>query len=164
MKKVIGIDPGLAETGIGVIQFLENRITSFSYGSIKTNISELLPERLNQIFNDLDKVMRSEKPDLLVLEDIFFMKKYPKSGITLGKVSGVILLSSCRLNVPVIEIPVREAKQILTGNGNASKEQLETVVRNLLNQKTSIRPFHASDALALAIIGMRRFKICTSSI
>lgn len=156
----MGIDPGLAETGIGIVSFSGSRLAGYSYGSIKTDITRLLPDRLEQIFGGLKTVLDSEQPDFMVVEDVFFMRKYPKSGITLGKVLGVILLSSCGNKVPVMEIAVREAKLILTGNGGASKAQLEMAVRKYLNQKEPIRPLHASDALALAIIGMRRFKTC----
>jgi len=94
----------------------------------------------------------------MVVEDIFSLQKYPKSGITLGKVTGVILLAGNQLDLPVIEIQVREAKQILTGNGNASKIQLESAVRHFLNLTTPIRPYHASDAIGLALIGLFRYR------
>jgi len=94
----------------------------------------------------------------MVIEDVFSLQKYPKSGITLGKVTGVILLAGSHVNVSVTEVPVREAKQVLTGNGNASKMQLEKAVRRLLNLRDPIRPYHASDALGLALIGLYRYK------
>ena len=92
----------------------------------------------------------------MVVEDVFSLPKYPKSGITLGRVTGVIFLAACLSNVSITEISVREAKQVLTGNGNASKIQLEKSVRNLLNITTPIRPYHASDALGLSLIGLYR--------
>jgi len=94
----------------------------------------------------------------MVVEDVFSLVKYPKSGIILGKVSGVVLLAGSRADLPSIEIPVREAKQVLTGNGNATKMQLEKAVRHLVGLTTSIRPYHASDALSLALIGLFRYK------
>ncbi len=94
----------------------------------------------------------------MVVEDIFSLQKYPKSGITLGKVTGIILLAGNQLDLPVIEVQVREAKQVLTGNGNASKMQLEKAVRHFLNLTTPIRPYHASDALGLALIGLYRYQ------
>jgi len=103
------------------------------------------------------RVLKDEKPDLMIVEDVFSLQKYPKSGITLGKVIGVVLLSSFQSNIPVLEIPVREAKKILTGNGNADKGQLEKAVRRLLNHPERIRPDHSSDALALALIGLYRY-------
>jgi len=156
MIKVIGIDPGIAATGIGIVKGTELKIAGYSFGSIQTSKKDSLPHRLDQIFSKLLLVLKDEKPDLMVVEDIFSLNRYPKSGITLGKVSGVILLAGCQVEVPSAELPVREAKQILTGNGNAAKSQLEKAVRNLLNVTVPIKPDHASDALALALIGLFR--------
>ena len=160
MIKVIGIDPGLAATGIGIVRGTEFKLDGFSYGSINTSKNISLPTRLDQIFSKLILILKDEKPDLMVVEDVFSLEKYPKSGIILGKVSGVVLLAGCRVDVPSIEIPVRESKQVLTGNGNATKMQLEKSVRHLVNLTTPIRPYHASDALSLALIGLFRYKKC----
>ncbi|MFO7560529.1 MAG: crossover junction endodeoxyribonuclease RuvC [Desulfobacterales bacterium] len=158
MLKCIGIDPGLADTGVGVVTGLGLDIDSYSFGAIQTSKSLSLPERLDMIFSKLLTVLKDEKPDLMIVEDVFSLEKYPKSGITLGKVTGVILLAGFRSGVPVVEIPVREAKKILTGNGNADKEQLEKAVRHLLRHSERIQPDHASDALALAVIGQYRYE------
>ena len=88
---------------------------------------------------------------------MFSLARYPKSGIALGQVAGVVMLAGCRAGVSSIEIPVREAKKVLTGNGSASKMQLEESVRHRLNHKTPIRPYHASDAAGLALIGFYRY-------
>jgi len=156
--KAIGIDPGLSATGIGIVMGRGLKIDGCSYGSINTPKNIPLSARLNQIFSGLLKVLEDEKPDIMVVEDIFSLPKYPNAGITLGKVTGVILLAGGHVNVPVTEVPVREAKQVLTGNGNASKMQLERAVRNLLNLSDPIKPYHASDALGLALIGLYRYK------
>ncbi len=156
MKRVVGVDPGLADTGVGVVRGSERRIISFSYDTIHTLRGEPLPERLYRIFRELYRILRREKPDLMVVEDVFSLKAYPKSGITLGKVAGAVLLAGCHVQVPVMEIPVREAKKTLTGNGQATKMQLEKAVRHFIRSNEPIRPFHASDAMALAIIGLFR--------
>ncbi len=158
MIKVIGIDPGLADTGIGIVSGSGLNVHGYAYGSISTSKKEPVACRLEQIYNKISQVLADEKPDLLVLEDVFSLEKYPKSGIVLGKVSGVLLLAGTQSGVPLTEVPVRQAKQILTGNGNASKVQLERVVRSTLCAPRPIRPFHASDALGLALIGLFRFK------
>ena len=155
--KVIGIDPGLADTGIGLVSGAGYRIDGFSYGSIHTEPDSSLAKRLNCIFSKLIALLDDEKPELMVVEDIFSIHRFPKSGINLGQVSGVIQLAAARTKVEVIEIPVRETKKILTGNGNASKYQLEKAVRDILCLPTAIRPYHASDALALALIGLYRY-------
>jgi len=132
------------------------RIDGFAFGSITTSQKEEQSKRLEIIYTKVLEVLRQEMPDLMVVEDVFSLEKYPKSGILLGKVTGVILLAGCHINVPIKEIPVREAKQVLTGNGNASKSQLEKAVRHALKLEHAIRPFHASDALGLALIGLYR--------
>ena len=156
MTTIIGIDPGLAETGIGIVQGVGTSVEGYSFGSIQTSKRISLPNRLHHIFLKLLQVLEKEKPDLMVVEDVFSLDKYPTSGIVLGKVSGVILLAGCQVEVPVIEVPVREAKKVLTGNGNATKMQLEKSVRHFLNLSSPIRPYHAADAVALALIGLYR--------
>lgn len=157
MIKVIGVDPGLSATGVGIVRGIDLKVDGFSFGSIHTSKNLPLPNRLDQIFSNLLKVLKDEKPDLMVVEDVFSTEKFPNAGITLGKVTGVILLAGCRMEIPVIEVPVRESKQVLTGNGNATKMQLEKAVRRLLNLTTPIRPYHASDALGLALLGLFRY-------
>jgi crossover junction endodeoxyribonuclease RuvC len=155
--KLIGIDPGLAATGIGVVTGDGRKVVDFAYGVIRTDQKATTPARLDKIYSRIHELLTSEKPDLIVVEDVFSLDKYPRSGITLGKVSGVILLAAHHVKTDVVEIPVREAKQILTGNGNAGKDQLEKAVRRALGSPDAIRPNHASDALGLALIGMFRY-------
>ncbi len=157
MIKIIGIDPGLAGTGIGIVKGTGLKVESYSFSSIATSKNESLPDRLDRIYTSLLAVLRSERPDKMIVEEIFSLGKYPKSAIVLGKVVGVVLLASHQLDVPVVEVSVREAKQILTGNGNASKEQLEKSVRQMLKIEKAIRPYHISDALGLALIGLFRY-------
>jgi crossover junction endodeoxyribonuclease RuvC len=154
---VIGIDPGLAATGMAAVTGSGRRIDSFAYGVIKTSSTSSTGERLEKIHSGITSFFQKERPDLVVLEDVFSLERYPKSGLSLGKVCGVILLAVRQAGVAVKEISVREAKQILTGNGNADKEQLEKSVRQMLNCRQAIRPYHASDALGLALIGLFRY-------
>jgi len=131
-------------------------VAGYSFGCITTSQASPLPERLDRIFSRLLTLFSEETPDLVVVEDVFSLKEYPKSGIALGQVSGVVILAASRAGIRCAEIPVREAKQVLTGNGNASKVQLESAVRRHLHHPEPIRPHHASDALGLAIIGLFR--------
>lgn len=158
MIKVIGIDPGLAATGFGSIQGQGSKIARYAYGCINSSPKHPLVHRLEQIYLKIQCYLQQEKPDLVVIEDIFSSPLHPKSGISLGKVAGVILLAGAGSGIPVVEVAVREAKQVLTGNGNATKKQLEKAVRHLLGIDKPIRPDHASDAVALAVIGLYRYK------
>jgi crossover junction endodeoxyribonuclease RuvC len=157
MVKIVGIDPGLAATGVGVVRGRGTRLSGYSFGCITTSPSDALPERLNRIFSRLHRLLSSEAPDLVVIEDVFSLQEYPKSGIGLGQVSGVIMLAAAQCGLRCAQVPVREAKQVLTGNGNASKSQLERAVRLRLDHPSVIRPSHAADALGLAIIGLQRW-------
>ena len=156
--KVIGIDPGLASTGVAMVEGTALAVANYAFGTIQTPASCELPERLRRIYEGIVKASDEIKPDIMVVEDVFSLHRYPKSGITLGKVAGVILLAACHSFLPVTEIAVREAKQILTGSGSADKVQLERCVRLRLNHPEPIRPSHASDALALALAGLYRGK------
>jgi len=158
MVKIIGIDPGLAATGIGIVIGFGAKIDSYSFGSIHTSKNTSFPGRLDKIFSKLLQLLKSENPDLMVIEDVYSLNRYPKSGLLLGQVTGVIQLAGFHAAVPSVEVPVREAKQILTGNGNADKKQLEKAVRHRLNHKLPIKPVHASDAMGLALIGLYRYQ------
>lgn len=157
MAKIIGIDPGLAETGVGVISGKRAHVAKYSFGSIVTKKSHPLPDRLATIYSRVFTILKDEKPDLMVMEEIFSLQRYPSSAINLAKVAGVVMLAGSHVGMTIKEVPVREAKQVLTGNGNASKKQLEKAVRSILNRKEKITPDHASDALGLALIGMYRY-------
>jgi crossover junction endodeoxyribonuclease RuvC len=158
MIKILGIDPGLAGTGIGVVQGDSRNITGYSFGSIATDSKASTPSRLNIIYSKIMDLLSDQEPDFVVIEDIYSLEKYPGSGIMLGKVSGVLLLAVFRAGVSVEEIAVREVKKVISGNGSADKFQVERSVRNLLKHPDPIRPFHASDALGLALTGYYRYR------
>jgi crossover junction endodeoxyribonuclease RuvC len=156
MVKVIGLDPGLAGTGIGVVEGEGTGIVDYSFGSVSTHKDDPTHLRLNTIFDQVSSFLCREKPDLVVIEDVFSLEKYPGSGIMLGKVSGVLLVAAFKAGARVEELSVREAKRVVTGTGSADKNQVERSVRNILNHPEPIRPFHAADALALALAGFYR--------
>jgi crossover junction endodeoxyribonuclease RuvC len=158
MHTIIGIDPGLADTGVGLISGRGRRIVHYAYGTVHTQKGRNLGERLDCIYRRLRDALRDAAPDLMIVEDVFSLRRYPKSGILLGEVTGVVLLAGHHQGVPTVQLPAREAKQILTGNGNASKSQLEMAVRHTLNCGAPIKPSHAADALGLALIGLFRFE------
>lgn len=158
MIKVVGIDPGLAGTGIGVIQGNAKEILGYSFGSIETNAKDPIHFRLHTIYSKILEFLKAQQPDHVVIEDIYSLEKYPGSGIMLGKVSGVLLVAAYTAGLDVEEISVKEAKKIISGNGSADKVQMERAVRHLLKHNEPIRPFHASDALGLALTGYYRYK------
>lgn len=158
MIKIVGIDPGLAGTGIGVVEGSSRHISGYSFGSISTNADETTPARLHCIYLKTKDFLGQQAPDLVVIEDIYSLEKYPGSGIMLGKVTGVLLLAAFEAGIRVKEVSVREVKKVVSGNGSADKYQVERSVRHLLNHEEPIRPFHASDALGLALTGLYRYE------
>lgn len=94
---------------------------------------------------------------MAIIEGVFSLQRYPKSGIALGKVCGVLHVAGSQCRIPTIEVSAREVKQVLTGNGGAGKAQMERSVRHLLKTTDPISPSHASDALALALVGLLRY-------
>ena len=155
--KVLGVDPGLAATGIGLVRGCGLRVDGFAYGTIRTSARQPLALRLEIIYQKLCSLLDEEVPDLMVVEEVFSLERYPKSGLTLGKVTGVIQLVGQQRGLALCQVAVREAKRVLTGNGNAGKAQLEGAVRRALGAAQVIRPDHASDALGLALVGLYRF-------
>jgi crossover junction endodeoxyribonuclease RuvC len=154
--RVVGIDPGLAATGVAVVEGTALCVAGYSFGTIRTSADCDLPQRLKRIYDGVTRAIQEMKPDIMVVEDVFSLDKHPKSGITLGKVTGVILLAACHSSLPIMEVAVREAKRVLTGSGSAGKIQLEICVRARLDHPEPIKPSHASDALALALVGLYR--------
>jgi crossover junction endodeoxyribonuclease RuvC len=158
MIKVVGIDPGLAGTGIAVLEGDACGVIGYSFGSVSTTSTQSTPLRLNTIYTRICEFLVDQAPDLVVIEDIYSLEKYPGSGIMLGKVSGVLQVAAFKAGIQVEEIAVREAKKIICGNGKADKFQMERAVRHFLQHPDPIRPFHASDALGLAITGYFRHR------
>lgn len=154
---VVGIDPGIAATGMAVVQGRGFQVVSHHWEVVRTAPSASQGERLEIIYSATSDLFRRYRPDLVVVEDVFLLDATPKSAFSISTVIGVLLLAAAQSNVCVDRISVREAKQVLTGNGKASKDQLERAVRSVLGLTRPVTPDHASDALGLALIGLLRF-------
>lgn len=156
--KAIGIDPGLAMTGFGVVEALDYGGKACEWGAIRTRSHYPLPFRLKTIYDSLKGIIERWKPDFLVLEEVFVLNQYPKAAIQLGEVRGIIYLMAQEGGIPVIEVRPTEVKYALTGSGRADKEQMKRAVRQILRIEKPIRSSHAGDALALALTGLSRNK------
>lgn len=152
---ILGLDPGLANTGYGAISCDTRAAKLHSIGSIKTTPHDAVPKRLYQIHSDLTVLVHKVKPDLVALENAFSLVKYPKAGIVLGGVIGVIYLTMFQNDLPVFEVAPREIKNCLVGSGSATKNQIKAAVQRLLTAN-NISSFHAADALAVAITAYYR--------
>ncbi|MEW6259374.1 MAG: crossover junction endodeoxyribonuclease RuvC [Thermodesulfobacteriota bacterium] len=153
---VIGIDPGIAATGMAVVQGRGFHVVSYHWEVVHTSPPASQGERLEIIYRAASALFHRYRPDLAVVEDVFLLDATPKSAFSISTVIGILLLVAAQSQVPVDRISVREAKQVLTGNGKASKDQLERAVRSVLGLSRPVKPDHASDALGLALIGLLR--------
>jgi crossover junction endodeoxyribonuclease RuvC len=160
---ILGIDPGLASTGFGAITCLPEQTgdkltpSLFKCGYIKTSPQEHISSRLFQIHSDISHLIKTLKPDLVAIENIFSLVRYPKAGILLGGVLGIIYLSVSQNNVSMVEITPREIKNALIGYGSANKRQIKEMIQKLL-KINNVSSFHAADALAVALTAFYRKK------
>lgn len=152
---ILGIDPGLANTGFGAISCEKGSPSMLKCGYIKTSPREHISNRLFQIHSDVNHLIVTLRPDLIAIEKIFSLVRYPKAGILLGGVLGIIYLSICQNNVSMTEITPKEVKNSLVGHGGADKDQVRETVKNLL-KITDVSSYHASDALAIALTAFHR--------
>ncbi len=148
---ILGVDPGIADTGFGVIRKTDSgRLACLDYGSIKTKAKTELAERLEIINKELSKIIKRHKPDLVAIEQLFFCKNV-KTALVVGQARGVMLLTARQSKIPTVEFTPLQVKQAVSSYGQASKMQVQKMVRLLLNLKEIPRPDDAADALAIAI-------------
>ena len=156
--KAIGIDPGLAMTGFGVVETLTRGGKACAWGAIRTEPDSPVPVRLRTIYDELKGLLQKWDPGLLALEEVFVLKQFPKAAIQLGEVRGVIYLAAQEMDIPVVELRPTEVKSALTGSGRADKEQMKKAIRQILRIENPLSSSHAGDALALALTGLSRNK------
>ena len=148
---ILGIDPGLTQTGFGLINVGSKKPVLIDYGVIKPpGVDTPLSDRLFVINSDIIKIIKKYKPSILVVEDIFYSKNV-KSTIMLSHARAAALLAGSQSNMPIYEYSARKVKQSIAGNGNAQKEQLQYMVKAILKMQDLPKPLDASDALAIAI-------------
>jgi len=154
---ILGIDPGSYNVGYGILQVEKRKIIAAGCDTIVINSKLQLSERLVQIHSGMDKIIAEYKPDIAVVETIFYGKNI-KSAFTLGHARGVIILALAQHNIEITEYSPREVKKSVVGNGNASKEQVEYMVQKILNLSTKPKTEDASDALAIALCQFNKNK------
>ena len=147
---VLGIDPGVATIGFGVIRAERQKNTLLQYGVITTPAGLPLSHRLLQIDRDMEELIRTFHPDEMAVEELFFTKNIT-TGIAVAHGRGVILLAAEKLGVPIFEYTPMQVKQAVVGYGGADKRQVMLMTQRLLNMKEIPRPDDAADALAIAI-------------
>jgi crossover junction endodeoxyribonuclease RuvC len=148
---VIGIDPGTARTGYGVVrQVDDNSLAAVDYGVIDTSPDLTLPARLLEISNQLSRLIDQHRPDSAAVERLF-VREHVNTALSVGQASGVTLLALALAGLPVHEYSPLQVKQAICGFGRADKTQVQEMVRAILGLPERPRPDDAADALAVAI-------------
>ncbi len=147
---VLGIDPGIAQTGWGVVDIVGQRYRPVSFGVIRTASKTPIETRIHSIANDVGELAREYQVDIVSMEDIYFAKNV-SSAITVAKVIGAIIQQLSTQQIPVRLFTPLQIKMAVTGYGTAEKHQVQEMVRLLLKLEQVPAPDHAADSLAAAI-------------
>lgn len=148
--KILGIDPGTAIVGFGLIECKKNKLKNIEYGCIYTSKDENMNRRLKKIFENLSELIDRFKPDAIAVEEIFYFKNN-KTVISVSQARGVILLAAELKKIPIFEYTPLQVKMGITGYGRAEKKQIQLMVKKILNLDTIPKPDDAADALAIAV-------------
>lgn len=150
--KILGIDPGLATIGFGLIEKKShNQYVCLDYGIIKTSPTHTTARRLTQIRSDFLELLNLAKPDLIGIEELFFSQNV-KTGIIVAQARGVLLQVIDEQKIPFLEIKPNEIKSMLIGYGHAEKQQIQKMTKAILNLEKIPKPDDAADGLAIAIV------------
>ena len=147
---ILGIDPGTATTGYGVVEKLGGKLKYVSCGAITTEKTESSPTRLKQISDDLNELIDEFKPDVIATEQLFFSNNVT-TALQVGRTVGIVLLAAAQRNLEWFEYRPMEVKMAVVGYGAADKKQVQYMVAQLLGLSSPPKPDDAADALAVAI-------------
>ena len=147
--RILGIDPGLNVTGYGLIE--DKGFQLIEAGVIRTRTNTPIQDRVKKIFDEISAIVKEYRPDVLVLEKIYSPYKHPTTVILMGHARAMACLVCGKFNLKLINYPSTRIKKAITGNGHASKAQVQRMVQTLLRLKDPPEPVDVSDALAMAI-------------
>jgi crossover junction endodeoxyribonuclease RuvC len=152
---ILGIDPGTATTGFGVIKKTKNRTEVVDYGCIITTPDLCSADRLKKINNELNKLIKKHQPEIMAVESLYFFKNL-KTAIPVSQAKGVILLTAAKKRIPVYEFTPLQVKMAVTGYGKAEKKQVQKMIQAMLNleekpKDKNKRKDDATDALGIAL-------------
>ena len=154
--RILGIDPGIATIGFGLVEADRGKVAMLNYGVISTPAGLPLSKRLYQIDQDMEELIAKLKPDVIAIEELFFNTNIT-TGISVAHGRGVLLCAAERNGIPLYEYTPSQVKLSVTGYGKAEKRQVMDMTRRLLQLETIPRPDDAADALALALCHARSF-------
>ena len=147
---ILGIDPGLAIVGWGVIEYKGNKFKVLGFGSVQTPSSMKTEDRLVEIFEDINDIIKKYKPDCMAVEELFWNTNQT-TGIRVSEARGVILLCAAKLGIPIYEYTPLQVKQAVVGYGRAEKKQVISMVTMFLKLEKPPKPDDTADALAIAV-------------
>ena len=147
---ILGIDPGIADTGYGIIESDKGNVRCLIYGSIKTPAGLSLDQRLLMLADELDAIVAKYQPQAAAIEELFFSKNV-KTALVVGQARGVAMLSLARQHLLILEYKPAQVKQAVSGFGGADKRQVQRMVQLILGLQELPKPDDAADALAIAI-------------
>ena len=148
--RILGIDPGYAILGYGIVEKKGNRFEVIHYGSVTTDAGERMPDRLKHLYYSIMEIIDEFRPDEAAVEELFFNTN-TKTAIKVGQARGVAILACANSGLNIEEYTPLQIKQALTGYGRADKKQVQTMVKTILNLKEVPKPDDTADALAAAI-------------
>ena len=149
--RILGVDPGLVATGYGLIDWTDGAKKVVEAGVISTHKDDPLPERVSKIHIEIASLIEEFSPEVMAVEGLYAHYKHPRTAVLMGHARGVMLLAAAQNGVPVITYPPKRIKKAVTGNGSASKYQVQRMVQTLLGLAELPSPDHVSDALAAAL-------------
>ncbi len=149
--RVLGIDPGLQVTGYGLVQTRGAKCRVVEAGVVRSDESQPLEQRLRKIHRSVRDIVRELEPDTIVVEQLYSHYRHPTTAILMGHARGVMFLAAADGGVPVVSYSATRIKKALTGNGRASKEQVQRMVQRALRLGEPPEPVDVSDALAVAL-------------
>ncbi|MDO5311392.1 MAG: crossover junction endodeoxyribonuclease RuvC [Clostridia bacterium] len=147
---ILGIDPGYAIVGYGVLEFDGNKFKVIEYGAVTTDASMNMFDRLKSIYDDINDIIERTRPDFMAIEELFFNSNQ-KTAINVAQARGVLLLAAMNHSVEIFEYTPLQVKQAVAGYGRADKNQVQQMVKLLLGLKEVPKPDDTADAVAIAI-------------
>lgn len=148
--RVLGVDPGTAITGYGLVESVDDDLRLITYGTITTPAGQPMADRLATLYYQLSQIIRDSQPTALAVEELFFHKNV-RTALAVGQARGVVLLAASHAGLPVHEYTPLQVKDAVVGYGRATKEQVQEMVRTLLRLDVIPQPDDAADAIAVAI-------------
>ncbi len=149
--RILGVDPGIGTTGYGVVESDGHAFRLIEAGVVTTPRKGLLEVKLSMIRRGLDQVIEKCRPEVAVVEEVYSHALHPRTSILIGHARGVVLSTCSERDLSVIDLPAKRVKKAITGNGNATKDQVQNMVSMILRLKKISCPYDVSDALALAM-------------